>query len=167
MNLNDLRKGIQAEGKRSTTDANVANQIEAHLRSIIPEAFEVPGVWVSGSNVWKFLYGQVPAEDSDIDVICEPDNPRGGNLPTPRTQLVVRANAEAVRECQPSVPCDVNGGGMKYRRMRDGRTIDMWNADGDVIGSLRRYPEHSHAHCRAAYNCHDGVLIVLPNPKAP
>lgn len=166
MNLNDLLANGPPAVKVSKTDPNVANQIRDHLRARIPEAFEIDGVWVTGSNVWKFLYDETPDPTSDIDVICENINTTDGDLTgPPRSLLRIRMGATFMADTKPSLPCDVQGDGANY--MAQCRTIDMWDTADDVIGSLNRYPEHSHAHARAAYNCKTGVLIVLPNPKAP
>lgn len=167
MNLSDLlEKAVSPPVKVSRTTPNVANQIREHLRIYIPEAFEVDGVWITGSNVWKFLYGETPDLGSDIDVICENIATTNGDLIGPaRSVFRTVLGATHVTDCKPSLPCDVQGNGSKYESK--GRTIDMWDATDSVIGSLERYSEHSHAHCRAAYNCKTGVLIVLPNLKAP
>lgn len=165
MNIDDLMKGIAPPAKVSRPEPNVANQIREHLLGRIPEAFEVDGVWITGSNVWRFLYGELPDVLSDIDVIVEPITTSvGDRTDSARRLFLDQLGATYIRDCSPSVPADINAEGAKYESK--GRTIDVWETTDNIPGSLSRYPDHSHAHCRAAYNCKTGVLIVLPNTKA-
>lgn len=143
--------------KVSWTDANVANIIGNHLRTLLPEAFKIDGVWLTGSNVWRFLYGDVPSDTSDIDVMVH-DNGMAKGL------LLEATKAELVTNTTPSGHVDSDG--QKYR-LPNGRTMDIWTASQRTpAAALLTYPDHSHAQCRAAYNAKDGYLIVLPNPKA-
>ncbi len=152
--------------KVSWTEPNLANLIEAHLRVVLPEATGVDGIWVTGSNVWRFVYGDMPEPGSDIDVIAELQT-----WTSPRQELKDRLKIVSSAPTAPSTVSRPDLNGAKHL-LEDGRTIDIWENNTGVTGiagvvlMLREYPEHSHAHCRAAYNPSSGMLLVLPNTKA-
>lgn len=137
---------------------NVANRVADHVRALVPEAFQLPDVWVTGSNVWQFLYDMEPQESSDIDIIVADEGVR--------SQLVLLLDARCVADTAPSTRDRVDLGGKKYA-CADGRSIDIWRYDNDIVTTLRGYPRHSHAHCMAAFCPSTGVLLVIPNPEAP
>lgn len=178
MTFDDIIDGPAPPLKVSWTEPNVANRIRDHLLKVIPEAFDIDGVWVTGSNVWRFIYGNVPSPDADIDVFVEdvvttvvvptPMGP-GEVTDTARTLFLRRLEIEAQAPTAPSAGARADLEGTKSK-LKDGRTVDVWRTEygsNPIVDTLMGYPEHSHAHCRAAYNCKTGVLIVLPNPKAP
>lgn len=175
MNFTEKQLGPAPAAKVSWTEPNVANQIADHLRRVIPEAFQVPGVWVTGSNVWRFVYGDMPDPDADIDIICERAEER-----SPRLEMrdLLKIKDEAPTAPSAAERSDLNG--RKYL-LEDGRTVDIWappiaeiehtrienlGLEG-ILYLLRQYPEHSHAHARCAYSPTLGILVVLPNTAAP
>lgn len=156
MNVDEILSAAPVT-KVSWTDPNVANIIEQHLRGLLPEAFNIDGVWLTGSNVWRFLYGDIPSPDSDIDVMVH-DNGMAREL------LLTATGAVEITGTRPSG--HVGGDGTKYR-LPNGRTMDVWTAtQRSPVEALRTYPEHSHAQCRAAFHAKLGYLVILPNPKA-
>lgn len=158
--------------KVAWTLPNVANAVRAHVRSIAPELFAIPGAWVTGSNVWRFLYGGKPDPTSDLDIVC---------LRTTEDRSVVLAVLDALKlvmvsETRPS-GASMDNTGAKYIT-ESGRTVDVWKCPEpesyqevpedeltQVTRALRAYPEHSHAQAMAAYSPYLDLLVVIPNPK--
>ena len=158
--------------KVAKTVGNIANTVVDHVYAILPELAEmtdpaVRNVVVTGSNVWKYLYGEVPDPQSDIDIVYL----------VPETSDISAVNCAVVTEpllrClgleyelgTPTYPVKlVVLPGRRYITA-DGRTVDIWVFPGTVEQALLNYPSESHAHCRAGFTITQG-LTVLPNERA-
>lgn len=179
-----MKAGAAPATKVSWTDRNVANDIKDHLQKLVPELFNntVEGredssflkaaVWVTGSNVWRFVYGDVPDPSSDIDIIVAI---KGRPVYSPshhqwfkehdeaRDHLVKQLGLIQVASTSPSGVAEEKKGA-KYIDVK-GRTFDIWYAH-TVQDALADYPEHSHAQARVAYSPAENLLVMLPNSKA-
>lgn len=150
--------------KESLTDANVANQIAAHLMHRCPELCAIPDLWFSGSNVWSFLYGKEPPPDSDIDVFMIGTTTNDVWVADQRISLCRRLGIAADDMTLSMVRTGFDGDlymqGVKA--LYKGTKLDIWECGETPWVALRNYPTKTHAHCRAAFSFTDG-LIVLPN----
>lgn len=149
--------------KISYNIGNVANTIAKSLNNAIPsvvvESDKYPELWFTGSRVWASLYNVGISTSTDYDLVtC--DKPtftyfenwfRTGKLPLSGDTMVARPNKYG-----PSNGWDICTSGVNF---------DLWlSGEDSIVNELKRYPEYSHAHCRAAFNFHYG-LIVMPNTQ--
>lgn len=163
-------------GKTSWAVPNVANTIAEHLRKVAPELCDIPGLWFSGSNVWRHLYAcDPPARDADLDVFFV-----GGHLESKtilgllgdqyvdrREALLDRLGVPKTDRIYPTVKTGPAGDNYAQgcHALYQGRKLDVWCNGPTVQDVLSDYPKASHAHCRAAFSFEHG-LVVLPNECA-
>lgn len=164
----------KTKAKVSKPWMNMANIIGEHLKRIAPDLAARPNLWFSGSNVWSFLYGEVPAEDADIDVFyCGPhrqvlrDGILGPEWQQARWKLMEDLGIPASERMHVPVRTGRHQDlyGMGIQALYKGRKLDVWDGGETVVETLSNYPTVSHAHCRAAFSFTDG-LVVLPNEAA-
>jgi hypothetical protein len=159
--------------KVSSPTPNVANLIAAHIRHIAPELAAVPGLWFSGSNVWRWLYNDGdPAPDADIDCFfTKPVNRASdggfGSWTDQRSELVrtlgIPPSDQEWSTVRTGFQQDKYAMGVKF--LFKGRKVDLWEGLETAALTLADYPTASHAHCRAAFSFTEG-LVVLPNEAA-
>lgn len=156
---------------------HIGNTVNEHVVNLCPELRGMKGAFLTGSNVWKFLYDEKPDPTSDVDVIVTRTErvPYNGQrdllLPQwreTRRRIVEMYDMQFVDNTFPSIG-DRNeediGEGVKYLARAGalkGRTVDIWFATNLATG-LRSYPGHSHGHARAAWCFHEEALVVMPN----
>ena len=137
--------------KRTRPDRNIANAIGDYLRSAWPELSSFSDVWVTGSHVWRFLYGEEPRAGADLDlIVCD--------------QGMVSAVLDAISPLLIEPPADAKPttsmGGRKFYTSRG--NVDVW-INADVFDALRGYTARTHGHCRAAYQPKYRQLVVIDN----
>lgn len=178
--------------KRSLPVANVANLVERHVVEYWPDLVRhpVPGLWFTGSRVWRILYPDLvdlvdhadprgASATRDWDIFALADDPARelvdllglDRCPACRTsekhERAGRPAVERTVSCThvPVIRPDVDASyddGFSYLTPR-GDVVDLWVSTlGTAAAELRDYPAASHAHCRAAFSLEDG-LVVLPN----
>lgn len=154
--------------KVAKTTPNVANQVAAHIQAIAPDLAMVKGLWFSGSNVWKFVYGETPADGSDIDCFFLQKAPMDFSMfEDQRHALLQRLGYEDTDAVWDTVKTGANldkyAQGCKF--MHRGRKVDVWVGHDNVAETLGDYPTASHAHCRVAFSFEHG-LVIIPNEVA-
>lgn len=163
--------------KVSRTDGNIANYLREHILDRFPELRDAPprGIWFVGSNVWSALYGDGSAPiDADWDVVAVTDL----GLPAKYTLLAfveklgldkhasINTSRKRRRDSDERYGDNGDEWGNGTCYLTPGGQVDTWESpDGTILGALRQFPLHSHAHCRAAFSLTDG-LVVLPNDQA-
>ncbi len=180
--------------KTSLTIPNIANLVHAHVAAKWPELASDPiaGLWFTGSQVWSFLYPDLPQRDPPLErdwdmfvcdeataalVVARLNLP---SFPACRTQdkrhgVERTVDASNVPTVTPGQELDGDRlaevdpdpeyhDGFSY--LTDRGEVDLWiTRAGDAVGELRTYPDDENSHCRAAFSFSDGLLI-LPNERA-
>jgi hypothetical protein len=163
----------KAATKVSRTEPNLANDVAAHIRRIAPELALVPNLWFSGSNVWRILYGETPADDADIDVFFAGPHrlvtKQGilGDVREAADELVKTLGIQSGDSMHSPVRTGRNEDlyGVGIKALWRGKKLDIWAGGETVAETLNNYPSRTHAHCRAAFSFTEG-LVVLPTEAA-
>ena len=160
--------------KVSLTLENAADRIHAWLQVEWPEimTWRDPNIWLTGSKIWRQVYGLMPDSDSDLDIFvmaCGPmDRPGGCIRPGDPCNLHLSLS-EWFRRMEIPVKA---GTKMKTslggeRIHTDRGAVDLWTCRlPSPRDQLMNYPEESHGQARVAYCPANGELIILRNPRA-
>lgn len=163
--------------KISRSDAySVANEIRDRVLARFPELRTNPidGVWFTGSNVWTALLGEEAPAGSDwdimlVDCVANTTHESGealvkllglDKLVSISTSKKNRPDERGKFDGPDYADDEVWGRGVCYKGPLG--EVDVWHVDGKLHDVLRNFPDHSHAHCRAAYSLTHG-LVALPN----
>lgn len=166
MNFTELFAAMGPRPKVALTWRNPGNVVLDRIIALSLDALSgQPGVFITGSQVWKPVYGLEVAVDADIDIIVTGDEV----LAQERVRSVVR-----VLELEdtgiltgPSLEKDREAttvAGAKYSTPAGG-TVDIWGMS-DIHSALRQYPKESYASAKMAWDCEHGCLLVYPNDLA-
>lgn len=166
----DVRAVVKGESKLKVSLhlPNAANAVANHLATLpIGSLTGLRGVYITGSNVWKPVFGLEPDADSDIDIMV-----------TENRNDTVYEQRDAVRRVlgitEPPIADDTGSmimdrpssqmPGLKYQ-LPGGRVVDIFGVT-TVVEGLADYPAESHGSARVAWSCEHGCLVMLPNPTA-
>lgn len=161
-------EAIRSDGpviKTALTTPNPANTVVTHLVDTLKltPLFDMAGVFITGSNVWRPALGLPTVADSDIDIMVV-DTPTD-TVDELRDAIIEKLTlADSSYPTAPSMTYDQDAAilpGRKYVRP-DGRVVDIWGMKR-LHQALQQYPEHSHASSRMAWDCEHGCLIIFPN----
>lgn len=176
---------IQRTDKVSWTRPNPANAIEAWLMAKWPDFPKIQYVWITGSSVWRHVYGEEVEPDADLDIFVS----RNGHPyispyasfsfadATTRADRLYKEIGEAEAEVlmwarkHETAPPTENAklttslGGTRVYTSKG--SFDIWQANGTFVrDQIGNYPPASHAHCKAAVCPATRELIIMPNDAA-
>jgi hypothetical protein len=124
--------------------------IAAYVDDRWPELEDIPGVWITGGQVWRRMLGQ-PLEDAkDLDICCV----------TKTAHKKVMALLDKLAHGGDDAPASMGPlGGLAFWTTR-GR-VDVWEDTG-IAATLRRYSD-AKAAVRVAYSPSKRRLMWLPS----
>lgn len=176
---------IQRADKVSWTRPNPANAIEAWLAAKWPDFPKLPCVWITGSSVWRHVYGEEVEPDADLDIFVSRNGhpyvslywSPNGTLRTQMQHAWVRQITDAetallawARKHETAPPIEnakltTSLGGTRVYTSKG--SFDIWQANGTFVrDQIGNYPPASHAHCKAAFCPATRELIIMPNDAA-
>jgi hypothetical protein len=165
MNLNDIEES--SPKKVALTYENVANRVKRHVIAAgLEPLFGMPGVFVTGSRVWKTVLMEPQAEDADVDIMVA--DHKLSTVDETRDDIVERLHlADSSFLTSPSMSegrVRAIMPGKKYIHP-NGLVVDIWGME-EVHRALQEYPEDTHASARMAWDCEHSCLLVYPNTLA-
>lgn len=131
---------------------NPVDAIMAFLRDEWPEVMDIPGVWLSGGQVWRRIYAKPVEEAKDIDFFCT--SKRAHKLMSNLLSKLVEDNDDF-----PLAPSMGPLGGEVWFTKR-GR-VDLWSTQCP-IAAMRAYSD-ARQFARMAFYPHRELLFWLPS----
>lgn len=169
--------------KVSLTLENAADRIHAWLEKEWPEvaAIKHPGIWLTGSKIWRQVYGMEPETDSDLDIfvmanqtiegpltrdiLSKAHDGRLGSRPCALHRLLSTELRRMAVPAKAGAKMKTSLGGERIHTERG--SVDLWTCRlPSPRDQLMNYPEESHGQARVAYCPANGELIILRNPRA-
>jgi hypothetical protein len=165
MILGQLSK-VGSSGKVSLTKPNTANKVLDYVQEAgFGKLLGMPGVFFTGSTVWRWAYGMEPNLVTDVDLLLVEDT--SSTVWETRDEVVKALGLKLLGDAAPSMSDGRERAimpGQKYVAP-NGRVVDIWGM-AELHTALTEYPEESHASARMAFSAEYGALLMYPNTRA-